>query len=153
MMKNPDLHKPALGVNRIPPVLPSVVAWLGVLGWVAGVCWLSSLSGPEVARMNVWNVWDKASHFGAFAMGGGLLAAALSLSMSWPARRVWAVAWLAISLFAGLDELHQIYTPKRSGADPGDWLADTLGAVAGIGLARGIYVRAQRKNRGTPPGD
>jgi VanZ family protein len=152
MMKNPALHKPASGVNRFPTVFQSVVAWFGVLFWVGGVCWLSSLSGPEVARMNVWNVWDKASHFGAFALGGGLLAAAVSLSTSWSTQRVCAVAWLAISLFAGLDEVHQLYTPKRSGADPADWIADVLGAVAGIALARGIYVRAQRKNRGFTPG-
>lgn len=154
-MKNPGQHKPARGVNRPPTFLPALAAWLGVACWVAGVWWASSLTGPEAARINVWNLWDKASHFAAFALGGGILAAALGLSTSWTGLRVCAAAWCGLSLFAALDEWHQLSTPQRSGADPADWMADTLGAVAGVActrVARRIYVRSQRKNSPAPPG-
>jgi VanZ family protein len=48
---------------------------------------------------------------------------------------------VALSLLAALDELHQLFIPGRD-AEVSDWLADTVGATAG--LAVGSRLMASR---------
>ncbi len=113
---------------------------------------LSSLSGTQVERINVFRLWDKGAHFLAFAAGGFLLGLALRLNTHWTLKKIIFVTVAAISLFGALDEWHQLYTPKRSGADRADWVADTLGSIAGAALISLIYARPQRKDCPAPPG-
>ena len=143
MRKNRARHKHRLNT---PPRWLRIGSWIAVAAWALGVIGLSSLSGPDVARMNIFNVWDKAAHFSAFAVGAILLALALrwNTAGSWP--RIVCISIAAISIFGGTDEWHQLYTPKRSGADVGDWIADTLGAIAGAAATSFIYARYQLKN-------
>lgn len=72
---------------------------------------------------------DKLIHFLAFA---GL---AFLANWAWAARRMWlpwkpAVVVGLVCLYAAVDELTQQLIPGRTG-QWGDWLADTLGALAG----------------------
>ncbi len=118
--------------------------------WAVLIVFLSSLSGPQVNQLNVFELWDKAAHFIAFAVGAALVAFALRISTKWSWSRIAIFASLAVSIFGALDEWHQLYTPKRSGADVADWVADTLGAVVAVTITRFLYVRSQRKNRPAP---
>jgi VanZ family protein len=48
--------------------------------------------------------------------------------VGWPAAILGAIA--LTSVYGASDEWHQLYTPLRS-ADVRDWLADTIGGMAG----------------------
>ncbi len=121
-----------------------------MVGWTITIFILSSMSGPEIQAINVLDVWDKAAHAIAFAAGAVVLAIALRISTGWSWMKIMIVGAFAISLFGATDEWHQLYTPKRSGADPLDWLADTIGAVAGVIATRFVYARFQRNNLPAP---
>ena len=127
-------------------------SWFAVAAWALGIIGLSSLSGPEVAKVNIFKVWDKAAHFTAFAVGAVLLALALRWNSAWPWPRIVCVSIAAVSIFGGTDEWHQLYTPHRSGGDLGDWIADTLGAIAGAAATSFIHARYPLKNRTAPHG-
>lgn len=130
-------------MNPIAPLWLRISAWLAFTGWACTIYYLSSLTGPEIAQFDV-NVWDKAEHFAAFAAGGALLALALRLSVSWPWKRLASFAVVALVIFGAMDEIHQLFTAKRSGADPFDWLADCFGALFGVALFPIIYARFSR---------
>ena len=121
--------------------------------WAVTIFVLSSLSGPEIEQINPWEISDKVAHFAAFTVGRGLLSLALFWNTGWSRRKMMLIAIVAISLFGALDEVHQLYTPLRSGADVGDWIADALGAVAGATSFAFIYVRDQRKNQSASAGN
>jgi VanZ family protein len=125
-------------------------SWFAVAAWACAIIVLSSLSGERIEEINVLHLWDKAAHFAAFAVGGMLLALALRWNTEWLWRRIAIVSIAAISLFGATDEWHQLYTPKRSGADVRDWFADTLGAIVGAAITSQIYAQYQRKNRPAP---
>jgi VanZ family protein len=63
------------------------------------------------------------------------------------------VASLALSLFGVTDEYHQLYTVNRSGADVGDWVADTLGGCFGAVITSLFYVRFIREGLTAPSRD
>jgi VanZ family protein len=129
------------------------VCWAGVAIWAAAVFTLSSLSGPQVAELNVFDAWDKLLHFLAFCCGAFPLVPALRLSRDWTWRRIVIVAAVSLSVYGALDELHQSWTPSRSALDPGDWLADTLGGTTGALLTAFVYVRSTRTHRSAPARD
>jgi VanZ family protein len=106
--------------------LAGFLLWFGVL-WVLSSFRVPSEGVPPIPHL------DKIVHFGYFFGGSGLLCAWLFRRS--PERPDWAkliaTAVLVIALVGALDEFHQSFTPGRSGNDPGDWLADLLGAIAG----------------------
>ncbi|HEX8296235.1 MAG TPA: VanZ family protein, partial [Chthoniobacteraceae bacterium] len=118
-------------------MLPKIPAWLhrlswiAVAGWAATITFLSSMSGPELEELD-FKLWDKGAHFIAFLVGGLLLGAAWRWSVGWPWKKLAPLAILALMLFGAIDEIHQLYTPNRSGADLADWIADVLGSAAGV---------------------
>ena len=135
----------------------NIICWLAVGIWVAGITCLSSIGGKELDpyMLPVPN-WDKVCHLLAFAAGSGTLALALrrTAGLSW--KGILVAATVAISLFGAVDEWHQLYTPGRSGADVGDWTADTVGAALGAGVLLFVYARFQtrpRTDRAAAPGD
>ena len=128
------------------------VCWFGVFCWAATVFKLSSIPGPEIAEMNVFDTWDKALHFAAFFCGAFPLVPALRLSRTGSWRRIVLIATAALSIYGALDEVHQMFTPSRSALDPGDWLADTLGALAGCIVTALIHAFIQRKYHPAPAG-
>ena len=126
---------------RLPSICRHPFLWLAAfLGWAA-VLWVLSdgpipvREGPEIPGL------DKILHFGYFFGGAGLLSAALFLlhrsEPNWPALMVLVVIVLAgVGL---LDEWHQSWIPERSGNDPGDWLADVYGSLAGTLVFRRVH--------------
>ena len=74
-------------------------------------------------------------HFSLYAGLGWLVVSALRTRR----RRPLASALLAIALFAGFDEWHQ----RFFGRDPGlpDWIADVIGASAGVMAASRVRDR------------
>jgi len=121
--------------------------------WAGTVVLLSSLSGRTIEELNPFELSDKVVHFLAFLVGGILLSLALRGEVTWSWRRIALVAILAISAFGALDEWHQLHTPYRTGADPFDWLADTLGAITGAVVASPIYARVSRRARAAQTAD
>ncbi len=110
--------------------------------YAAAIFTVSSLP-PAPALPSVEGA-DKALHFAAYAGLGFLFARAYRVR--WPGLSTWGLAnWslLSAALYGLLDEVHQAFVPGRS-ADPADWLADSLGAAAGVLL----YLLARRR-RGT----
>jgi VanZ family protein len=129
------------------------VCWLGVVIWACTVFILSSMGGPQINDMNVFELNDKLLHFAAFFCGVLALVPALRHTWRWPWRKCCIVAVIAISAYGALDEVHQNFTPRRSGLDVWDWVADTLGASAGAPLAAFVHAYISRKNRPAPAGN
>jgi VanZ family protein len=119
-------------------VTARVRSYLPALAWAALIVLLSSrptLPVPLEAGS------DKIAHFGAYAVLGLLTARAFSAT-GYSA----VAAILAVILFGATDELHQSFVPGRS-ADLADWIADSLGAVAGVSLYHWIMLRGGRTPR------
>jgi VanZ family protein len=130
-------------VNKPIPLWLRIAAWIAFAGWAGGIFYFSSLTGMEIAEFGI-TLSDKVEHFAAFMVGGILLALALRWSVAWPEKTVARFAIGVLVVYGALDEAHQLFTPHRSGADPYDWLADALGAMAGVVLFTMIYARLSR---------
>ena len=83
--------------------------------------------------------FDKVVHFGYFFGGGGLLSAALYLRKKLPWKKLILTVTVILSLIGILDEFHQSFFENRTGNDPGDWIADTLGAFCGALVFRKLH--------------
>ena len=80
---------------------------------------------PEAAGL-ISPPWDKLAHLTWYATLAGFLVLGLG-------RRAWLWVLVGTLLLAGWDEWHQFDQPGRSpGID--DWLADALGALAGVAV-------------------
>lgn len=128
------------------------LAWIGVALWAGSITVLSSMRPDQIEKLTSIKFWDKAEHFIAFAIGAANLAFALRWNTRWPAARVALVTIASISFFAAVDEIHQRFTPGRIGADPVDWIADTLGAATGAWVTLQIYARYARPHCSAPKG-
>lgn len=100
------------------------IALLIALGLLAVYVWANYQ--PEAAGV-VPPPWDKLAHSIGFAALAGLFVWGMG-------RRAWPWVLAEGLLFAGWDEWHQLALPGRS-PDLGDWMADAVGTLAGIGLA------------------
>jgi VanZ family protein len=87
---------------------------------------------------------DKAFHFTAYAVLGGLVLRSTRTPFSW---RTFTLVVLGIALFGAVDEWHQSFIPRRSMSFV-DWVADTAGALIGALAVRLIPILAPR--RGIP---
>lgn len=126
-------------------------AWIAVALWASTIFYLSSLTGKDIARLSPFDFWDKAAHFTAYAAGGVALGAALRWSFAWPWKKLIFVGALALSLYGVSDEIHQMFTPYRT-ADVSDWIADTLGGLAGLKLFQFFHARFQPARRAASRG-
>jgi len=122
----------------------AVLFWFAWLGWCGGILWLSSL-GPGDLPKAALLTWDKLNHFAAFAVGGWLAATAWQLGRP-SVSNLWRVGLpiVIVAAFGALDELVQLFTPGRTGADLYDWIADFLGAVAGALFSLFTHARLER---------
>jgi VanZ family protein len=102
------------------------------------------LSEEALSILNV--AIRKAGHFGGYALLGVLLARALY--HMWTPRRAWvAAAALAVTvLWAGVDEVHQSFSPSR-GAAVEDVILDSVGAACAIP----VYLLWKRRKQPAPP--
>lgn len=93
--------------------------------------WLSAFVATHLPRVpqNLPRVSDKTMHFVAFAILGGLLSWVLHRRDTGIARHA-LVVLLVIAVYGAVDELLQI--PVGRHCDIRDWIADMLGATAGL---------------------
>jgi VanZ family protein len=105
--------------------------WLPPVLYLAAIFWISSQSQPLIAPPS-WMGMDKVAHAAAYALLGALLCRAYAGS-GLVVVAAFALAVLTASLYGASDEWHQSFVPNRA-ADPGDWLADMLGAAMGAAL-------------------
>jgi VanZ family protein len=102
--------------------------WLWPVALAGAIFYASSQSrvaAPDVSGL------DKISHFTVFAWLALLLARCPRRKSGPLLGFGWAVTLTA--LYGLADEVHQSFTPGRS-VEIADWVADTLGALAGAGL-------------------
>jgi VanZ family protein len=106
-------------------------AWGAVGVWWLAMLLVTSVPGDMVPALPDFGFRiDRVVHFGMYAVQGVLVARALG-------RRhvgVLIAAGLVLSAIGALDEVHQMFLPGRD-AEVGDWMADTLGAGAGLAAA------------------
>jgi VanZ family protein len=118
--------------RRILRTLPwAISAW--------AVYWLALFVSTHVPRLPSVDGpvgWDKAAHFFGYAGLAVLTCLALLRGRRWTWRAALAVL-VGLLVYGVVDELLQIPIPRRS-ADPADWTADALGAVAGMMLFRAV---------------
>lgn len=119
----------------------SRASWWAAAAWAAAILIGTSIPGAELPRVPTGA--DKVAHFALYAPLGVLVGRALRAAgmLSW---RTVAVSLLAMALFAAGDELHQDLVPGRS-ADPVDWLADLVGATAGLLLLVTPTLRSEQR--------
>ena len=102
----------------------------------------SHLHAPHGWAFDIPHI-DKIAHFGYFFGGAGLLSAAYFLSKRPPWKKLILIVTLTISIIGIWDEFHQSFFENRSGNDPYDWLADTLGAFCGTQVFRRFHRKLQ----------
>lgn len=94
-------------------------------------------------------IWDKAAHFGEYAILAALLARALYLLSGLGALRSALGAVLLATAFGITDEIHQYFVPGRD-ADLLDLVADALGSLAGSIAWMGWLQLCERLRRPAP---
>ena len=123
----------------------SAPRWLPPLLWAGVIVFATSVPTTLVPRRLA--VFDKAIHFGIYAVLAALLTRAV---LAGPSRLRWALAIVVcvagVAAFGAVDEWHQQFIPGRS-TEFADWVADSTGAVVGtIGFA----LFARQRSRVTP---
>jgi VanZ family protein len=102
--------------------------------FIAGLIWFLSSQSVLPKPKGILG-FDKLQHLLAYAVLAG--AAAL-----WTSREIWKrrgftvllCTALSVSAYGLIDEIHQYFVPSRN-CNFFDWLADTLGAFLGAGVA------------------
>ena len=106
-----------------------ILRWCPALLMAAAIFFFSSLPSRELPSFGTWDILAKK---GAHALGYGLLAASVWGGASWN-KKLWWLALVVASAYAGTDEFHQSFTEGRhpSVMDVG---IDTAGAAIAIGF-------------------
>lgn len=129
---------PLLAQARLPRTW-----WTLLLIWWITLWFLSGT--PHPPSLPGFLDWDKLKHTVYFMLGGSFWALALGLQR--PTLAPWIIA-LTGALFCSIvgifDEWHQVFTPGRSGADWGDWTADSLGGLLGPWVGLGLHSLLRR---------
>lgn len=133
------------------------IAAAAFAAWGVLLFWLSSQSALPEPPGSFENR-DKVEHALYFCAGAMALAVAAGVPTAWmtskgPRRWSRGVAVVAVMVLVGLgDEFHQTFTPNRSGMDPGDLAADTIGATLGV-WAVVLWCRRRGPGNGRLPSD
>ena len=101
---------------------------------IAASAILFYLSSLVLKQPGNWPGLDKVEHVAAYTL---LALAYFNVASRAGLRRGWAVVlgtWLAVVAYGISDECHQYFVPGRS-ADVADVVADSVGGLAGIGVA------------------
>jgi hypothetical protein len=137
----------------VPRLSTTHYRWLAAL-WTVAILVGVSLPAASLSPVSAALSFDKAIHFGLFAVFGALWMRGLCPPASrggWQRfrRRGLQLGGVGV-LFAGGSEVYQQLMPIRRMADPYDAVADIAGLLAGI-LLYAMYmarVRAQRSTAG-----
>ncbi len=106
------------------------LAWGPVVIWALVLAGLSRLTAVPAPLEPLTVLSDKVIHFGLYTVMGAALAWARAVGRRDPPH----LAMMALgSLYGALDEFHQSFVPGRT-PEVGDWVANTLGVVAGYVL-------------------
>lgn len=117
--------------------------WLAVWGWAVAILVGTSIPGRQLPSS--FPHADKLVHLALYGTLGLLVGRALALRGALGRGLVAAlVALAAVALFAAFDEWHQDFIPGRS-SDRIDWLADVVGATAGL-LVATTRLRPEQRN-------
>lgn len=116
--------------------MPLILYWLLILT-------LTSLPGTDLPNVHVS---DKIEHLLAFGGLGFLLNLSLRIQNKFTIVKKFPAlsTVIIVSLYAALDELHQIYIPDRS-CDILDWTADTVGVIIGVLLMSILIFVVEKK--------
>jgi VanZ family protein len=114
--------------------------WRPPLAWAAIILVLTSVPIPATPVDGIGGI-DKVVHLAMYAVLGAL--AARSAWLPAHGRRATLLVLVGVLVFAALDEWHQSFVPGRS-ADPLDWVADAIGAIAGTAFALRALHRSER---------
>lgn len=106
-----------------------LLLWLPVVVWAAGIFALSSLSHPPTPGPS-FPFKDKVGHWALYFTLAVLITRAGRQAHNWSLPRAVLFAILLTSVYGASDEFHQAFVPHRT-CDAFDWMADTLGGVAG----------------------
>ena len=117
--------------------------WVAVAAWATVIVVATSLPGRMVPP--AFPHADKLVHLASYAALGALVARALRTGRTRPrSLRTLAGAAATVALFAAGDEWHQQFIPGRS-ADRVDWLADLIGAAAGLAALTTTPLRSEQR--------
>jgi VanZ family protein len=123
-------------MKRAGRVLAIVASWVPFSAWVAFATLLSATPAKQLPRWKIpLPMADKIAHWLLFFIGSALLA--LALRATFPAHRKswhWLAIVLALGAFGVINEVQQVWTPGRHGADWGDMIANLTGVISGSGL-------------------
>jgi VanZ family protein len=104
--------------------------WFPVLIYCAAIFLQSSFPSPD--RLSSVPLGDKAMHFLAYAILGGLFFRAfVRTRVDMRTGRAFLLSVLLTTLYGISDEIHQSFVPHRE-ADIMDVMANTIGSVAGV---------------------
>jgi VanZ family protein len=116
--------------------LPLIIYWIVL--FVA-----TSLPGNDLPNLGVS---DKIEHFVAYFILAIFLNLALTLQtkFKWLKQKANFASILIISIYAGLDELHQIFIPGRS-CDIRDWITDFMATCLAVLLMNMLFRQIKNK--------
>ena len=131
--------------------MTQVVPWRAglALSYMAGIVWLSSLSGSEPAWLGILGLPSEVGHTVLFAG----LSAVTFWSLVGPRPRCALLAALICLVFAVSDEWHQHFVPGRVPSLE-DVVADGVGIMLGVAFASALPLlwRAQTARATLPKG-
>ena len=125
---------------------PRFLSWLAFFLWFVAINVASMLPGDSMPKEMIFPHVDKVIHLIAFFFGGAIFYAALRTSFR-PLRFPRTVlAFLFVSGIGVADEMRQLLTPGRCGADWHDMLANTAGALLGVFAAYCLLLLVKRSS-------
>jgi VanZ family protein len=138
-------------VTLAPGRRATLLRWLPVVGWMALIFTLSSVSGLRVSDdASVDRPFRVLGHLTTYAV----LAALLLYALAGPRSPRWQhllVAYAVCLVYGISDEIHQAFVPDRTGRID-DLMVDALGAA--IGLVSGyLALRLWSRARSHSPSD
>lgn len=109
---------------------------LPLILWLILIISIGSFPGEKVPEVHLWQ-WDKLAHCGEYCILAILLIRYLYRVRNFSLIQVFISGFLISVVYAGIDELHQLFIPGRS-CTWQDFIADSLG----IGI--GVYIMVVR---------
>ncbi|MDD5644065.1 MAG: VanZ family protein [bacterium] len=104
--------------------------WLPVLVWAVVILLVSSIPSCRLPKVKLFFL-DKIVHFSEYLVFSALMARAFAGTSKMDGKRYFLISLFILSVFAFLDEFHQIFLPSRS-FDLWDLFFDILGGLAGL---------------------
>jgi len=105
-----------------------------LLGWLIAMMVATSIPGTSLPEISLWQ-WDKLAHFFVYGVLAILCIRYLWIRRGLSRKQALIATAVVCSVYAVLDEVHQLWIPMRSCAWQ-DMVADLAGLVAGLAVYR-----------------